>query len=349
MAIFQINGKDINTVCEVISTSDTRGKSAFFSSPKINAAAFLGSGKTIANAPSGYYWSTPIAAGKLKVNGVVDTISKKGCRPLCTTAAYTKYGSGTIKLYGSSGTIKDNNTGATIFSSGVEKFYVLVTGGGGGSGRGGNNNTGSGGGGGGGGTAIACMKYGGNTFGTVIIGEGGSAGGTGGTGGTSTIKTSNATIATAWGGGGGKYADQSGNAAAGAGGSYSLGEDTTGSKDKGKGIGGCNGTAGANGTAYNAGGRKGSDLSYSFNDCPEGSKGGFSVNRSTAAVGKNGSGGGGGHSVVCAGASGGQGGSKGNAGKEGGAGAGGGGCTGFFSSEQAGAAGAAGCAIFYYN
>lgn len=355
MATFLIDGKDINEVLEIIPQSSIKEKSTFFNNPKINTSSFLGSGNTIANAPSGYWWTEDIKAGKLLVNGVPSTNSAKGCRPWCPIGSHY-YGVTTSGTYvitiDASGNIKCGSTVVFPSSKSVKYFFVAIVGAGGGSGRGGNNNTGSGGGGGSGATMVLCIKankpsLGETTVCTISVGAGGSAGGTGGTGGSTSI-TINGHTYYAYGGGGGSYADGSGNAAAGNGGtcSESKGTATLNSII----VGTCNGVAGGNGTAYNIGGKAGPTISCDINYFPpkEASKGIISTLTQTANGGV-GAGGTGAPSVFAGYAGGATGGYAGNVGNPPGGGAGGGGCTGFFTSEKAGAAGAPGGFFIYYD
>ena len=55
MGVFKVNGTDITTIAEVINNTDTRGKSAAFSSGKLNVTGLADSNKTLANAPESDY------------------------------------------------------------------------------------------------------------------------------------------------------------------------------------------------------------------------------------------------------------------------------------------------------
>lgn len=215
MGVFKVNGKDITTIAEVISTSDKRKSSTAFSSGKLKVTGLSDSGKTLANAPSGSYedWGFHnIVGNKLKVNGTADSVSKKGCRPNFASFSdylYSKEGSATVTItYDSSkGTIK---AGDTTINASVLIFQLVGAGGGGGAG--GYSFWGSangGGGGGGGGSIFGLLDFNNMPGGkaTVVVGAQGSSGsgeGSGGAGGASYINDGNGTrICTCNGGGAG--------------------------------------------------------------------------------------------------------------------------------------------------
>lgn len=244
MGIFKVNGVDIKTIAEVISTSDARAKSQAFSSGKLNVPGLSDSGKTLANAPESQYanWGLHnIVGNKLLVNGVVDTVARLGTRPNFAALTYLggessgntvelKYdkSTDTLKLQTTSDpvTVKYSATGKSVVV-----FELVGAGGGGG---GGNVNFwggASGGGGGGGGCSILGiidMNLVPNSTLTISVGTGGYGGGgksAGSAGGASTISCSGYTSFSAGGGSGGGAGKSSGSSAAagGAGGTYSLG------------------------------------------------------------------------------------------------------------------------------
>ena len=238
MGTFKVNGTDIKAIAEVISTSDARAKSTFFSSGKVLVSGLSDSSKTLANAPESDYanWGLHnIVGNKLLVNGVADTVARLGTRPNFASLTYLggessgstvelKYdkSTDTLKLQTTSDpvTVKYSATGKSVVV-----FELIGAGGGGG---GGNVNFwggATGGGGGGGGASILGiidMNLVPNSTLTISVGTGGSGGGgksAGGTGGASTISCSGYTSFSAGGGSGGRAGNSSGSSAA-AGGAF---------------------------------------------------------------------------------------------------------------------------------
>lgn len=221
MGVFKVNGVDIKTIAEVISTSDARAKSrAFSSGTLIHVTGLSDSNKTLANAPGSYTnWGMHnIVGNSLKVNGSSDTVAKLGTRPnFATKSLLASSSSGNLILQYTPSTdtlvLKTNADPSTTIYTGVGKsvviFQLIGPGGGGG---GGNVNfwggaTG-GGGGGGGATLIGMIDMNvvpGNKLNITVgsPGSGGSGKNKGGNGSNSTIACSGYTSAVAAAGTGG--------------------------------------------------------------------------------------------------------------------------------------------------
>lgn len=268
MGEFKINGTSILTCGEVISTSSVKGKSSAFSSGKLNVTGLSDSSKTIANAPAGYGWTTNLVGNKLKVNGVADTVSAKGCRPNAVKWDYFEVGtvSGAEDVYvtkETDGSIKADGTTVIAASNNVKYFYIVfqAPGGGGGSGKGGGGSAYGGGGGGGG--AACIMRVYAPSAGTVVRinasygrGDGGGAqsssgskpsGADGTSGGTFKIYNSAGTLVATLTGGGGGSSGWSDPSTGGGGGTFTQGTVPSGWKVWGK-----NGYDGTGGFKHNA-------------------------------------------------------------------------------------------------
>lgn len=244
MGTFKVNGTDIKAIAEVISTSDARAKSAFFSSGKVLVSGLSDSSKTLANAPESQYanWGLHnIVGNKLLVNGVVDTVARLGTRPNFASLTYLggESSGSTVELKydKSTDTLKLQTTSDPVIvkysATGKSVVVFELVGAGGGAGGGNVNFWGgaTGGGGGGGGCAILGiidMNLVPNSTLTISVGTGGYGGGgksAGGAGGASTISCSGYTSFSAGGGSGGSAGRSSGSswAPGGEGGTYSLG------------------------------------------------------------------------------------------------------------------------------
>lgn len=244
MGTFKVNGTDIKAIAEVISTSDARAKSAFFSSGKVLVSGLSDSSKTLANAPESKYanWGLHnIVGDKLLVNGVADTVARLGTRPNFASLTYLggESSGNTVQLKydKSTDTLKLQTTSdpVTVIYSATGKSVVVfeLVGAGGGAGGGNVNFWGgaTGGGGGGGGCSILGiidMNLVPNSTLTIRVGTGGYGGGgksAGGAGGASTISCSGYTSFTAGGGSGGAAGRPSDGswAPGGEGGTYSVG------------------------------------------------------------------------------------------------------------------------------
>lgn len=79
MGVFKVNGKDIVEAGEVINNDDIRAKSIAFSSGKLNVSGLSDNSKTLANASG--WGAINIVGDKLKVNGVADSVARRGTRP----------------------------------------------------------------------------------------------------------------------------------------------------------------------------------------------------------------------------------------------------------------------------
>ena len=244
MGTFKVNGTDIKAIAEVISTSDARAKSAFFSSGKVHVSGLSDSSKTLANAPESKYanWGLHnIVGNKLLVNGVADTVARLGTRPHFASLTYLGgESSGSIvvlKYDKSTDTLKLQTTSdpVTVKYSATGKSVVVfeLVGAGGGAGGGNVNFWGgaTGGGGGGGGASmlgIIDMNLVPNSTISINVGTGGYGGGgksAGGDGKPSILFCSGYESFGAGGGkGGGAGKSSDGSAATGgAGGKCSLG------------------------------------------------------------------------------------------------------------------------------
>ena len=359
MGVFKINGTDILTIAEVISTSDKRGKSAAFSSGKLNVTGLSTASKTLANAPSGYFWTENLVGLKLKVNGTADTVSRVGCRPQLNsliqgdiidgyTVTLSKQSDGSV--YASYSANSGLNKTVVPASVKAKYIYVTVQSAGGAGGQGKNNNQG---GGSGGGSGAACL------FGVRIDHTGNFlemniSGYTTGGGGQTTVyyidsagtKTLVATLA-----GGYKGADgySSSGGAAGSG-SWGTAHSNIHRIDVLSGLTGGHGIQkGSGGAAATAG----SSNRYSKTYGPSGENNTLNINVSGGAASGTDPGGGGAASrfpYYADTGAGGAGGASGNAGHPGGCGAGGGGGAnkGVFQSAVSGGRGGAGCYNIMY-
>ena len=244
MGTFKVNGTDIKAIAEVISTSDARAKSAFFSSGKVLVSGLSDSSKTLANAPESQYanWGLHnIVGNKLLVNGVADTVARLGTRPNFASLTYLggESSGSTVELKydKSTDTLKLQTTSDPVIvkysATGKSVVVFELIGAGGGAGGGNVNFWGgaTGGGGGGGGASIfgiIDMNLVPNSTLTISVGTGGYGGGgksAGGAGGASTISCSGYTSFSAGGGRGGSAGRSSGSswAPGGDGGTHSLG------------------------------------------------------------------------------------------------------------------------------
>ena len=252
MGIFKINGTNILDLADIRSSSSaTTRKSVAFSSGKLNVTGLADSDKTLSNAPATSYpgwFFTNIVGNKLKVNGVVDTVSKKGCRPIFIEWSAKSNGSAqnqntstntTITLtYNSSSdaitvnspyTSADSYVSSSLLNGSVYNhisviMFSILGGGGGGGGSG----VGKGGGGGGGGGSVVGLidfkTLPGNKL-TIELGHAGNGGhSTGSTGvagaggGRTVVKDGNGTeLCIAYGGGGGANGGAGGGAGGGGG------------------------------------------------------------------------------------------------------------------------------------
>lgn len=244
MGIFKVNGVDIKTIAEVVSTSDARAKSQAFSSGKLNVSGLSDSNKTLANAPESKYanWGLHnIVGDKLLVNGVADTVARLGTRPNFKALTYLggESSGSTVELKYDSTTdtlkLQTTSDPTIVKYSATGKSVVVfeLVGAGGGAGGGNVNFWGgaTGGGGGGGGASILGIidmnLVPGSTL-TISVGFGGSGGGgksAGSAGEASTISCSGYTNCSASGGKGGGAGKSSGSSAAtgGAGGTCASG------------------------------------------------------------------------------------------------------------------------------
>ena len=367
MGVFKVNGTDITTIAEVINNTDTRGKSTAFSSGKLNVTGLADSNKTLANAPESDYpnWGLHnIVGNKLKVNGVADTVAKKGTRPNFSnlTLLYSTSENRTITY--------DPNKDITYFyvdsefpqynktAEGKSVFVFEITSGGGGGGGGNVNFWGgaTGGGGGGGGVTMAGIvdlsRAPGNSLtiqstGTDRYFYGGSGGGgksNGGAGTTLQMIINGTVVLTAYGGGGGKAGASSGGGtvAGGAAGTASYIEPTDYFRVFSYGLGGYGGKSTAAGDKTD---------STSINIPFDGTKVSMTGQSGGSGGGTNGGGGGGASGRLIQGqsvpGSGGADRNNGGAGSSIGAGGGGGGAH-FSGGGQSGGAGSAGRIAFYY-
>lgn len=218
MGVFKVNGTDILELGQVLTIGSTekRKTSTAFSSGKLNATGLSDSNKALANAPYGSYpnWGFHnIVGNKLKVNGVQDTVAKKGTRPAFNhyiSACHYENDNSARMVYDAETGILTINGSKTVSGS---VFIFDLCGGGGGGGAGGYSFWGSanGGGGGGGGASIFGLLDFNNMPGnsaTVYVGasgDGGSDEGDGEAGGTSYINDGNGNrICTCGGGSGGE-------------------------------------------------------------------------------------------------------------------------------------------------
>ena len=352
MGVFKINGTDILTLAEVVANSDTRQKSAAFSSGKLNVTGLSDSSKTLANAPSGYFWTTNIVGSKLKVNGTADTVSAKGCRPLYISQ-YSGNGSGTFYINKSTDGSVFLNGSSTIYipaSYDAKYIYVCFSAGAGGGGAGKENNQGGGGGGGGGSGALYIIKIDHTgIFAKIVLGSGGSAGSgsAGGTGRNSSLyyvyaNGTETLLCTCNGGGGGGYSQTAGTS-----GGISYYTNITGiAQYVATGVGGAGGKGHTYGGTASA---NGSSVSYSLsgND-PENST--LSGTTSGGSRGTSDGGGGGGanrsHSTLGSGGTGGTSGGNGTQGHN--RGGGGGANRGLFAGNSIGGIGGTGSFQFLY-
>lgn len=83
MPEFQINGKNILDVCEVVDISDTRPKSLLFSSGLVSVPGLTDQNKTILGKPNdtSYGFLYDASNGRIKVDTQTDFLAKKGTRP----------------------------------------------------------------------------------------------------------------------------------------------------------------------------------------------------------------------------------------------------------------------------
>lgn len=193
MGVFKVNGTDITTIGEVISTSDSRAKSNFFNSGKVSVTGLSDSSKTLA-----YAWTSQsnwgmynIVGDKLKVNGTADRVAKIGTRPLLIYPYYADdigYAENDSTSSNKSLTLTYNSSSNSITCSHVDSFTIGLTGGklasgsvipntsvivvclcGGGGGGGGSGVGHGGGGGGGAATYIALLDFNNMPGGKVTI------------------------------------------------------------------------------------------------------------------------------------------------------------------------------------
>ena len=356
MGVFKINGTNILTIAEVISDTDVRQKSAAFSSGKLNVTGLSDVNKTLANAPSGYFWTENIVGNKLKVNGVADTVSRVGCRPQLNNFAggmivdgYTvtlqKKTDGSIYAQASLSSASQTVVPASI---NAKYLYILIQSAGGAGGQGVASNKGGGSGGGSGAACIFCVKI--DHTGDFL--EMNISGYTTGAGGQSTVyyidssgtKTQIATL-----NGGSKGADGY-NPRGGAGGSGTW-NNTHANIYR---IDMLNGVSGGHGKQYNGvNATAGSNSSYTKTYGVSGEKNTLTVNVSGGAASGTDPGGGGGAGRLpyfLSSGKGGDGGAAGNSGYNGlnGAGGGGGANKGIFQSNVSGGRGGAGCFNIMY-
>lgn len=190
---YNIGGKNIYDLAEVISTSDPRSYTGFSTTPLFTYSGYSFQdwhGQRIAMADSGYMYSNDINNGKYKSQGYF-LISKRGWRPCpsynrrrwqsSTAGTYylTKYDDGEIWV--DTAPFVKNGTRIGTASEDINFFYVLmISGGGGGAGG---NGTQSGGGGGGGAFAYHCVRIWPNKLYRMVLHGGGSAGGRNASGG----------------------------------------------------------------------------------------------------------------------------------------------------------------------
>lgn len=356
MGVFKINGTNILTIAEVISDTDVRQKSAAFSSGKLNVTGLSDANKTLANAPSGYFWTENIVGNKLKVNGVADTVSRVGCRPQLNNFVYGAIIDGytvTLKKQADGSIIGLNSLNSTTFeavpaSINAKYLYITVQSAGGAGGQGVASNKGGGSGGGSGAACLFCVKV--DHTGDFL--EMSISGYTTGAGGQSTIyyidssgtKTLIATL-----NGGSKGAD--GYSSSGGAGGSGTWNNTHANIYR---IDILNGLFGGHGKQYNGvNATAGSNSSYTKTYGVSGEKNTLTVNVSGGvASGTDPGGGGAAGRLPSAWSSGkgGAGGADGNAGSAGlnGAGGGGGANKGIFQSNVSGGKGGAGCFNIMY-
>lgn len=238
MGTFKVNGIDIKAIAEVISTSDARAKSAFFSSGKVLVTGLSDSSKTLANAPPTSGWPIyNIVGDKLKVNGVADSVARLGTRPNFRSLNYLTSISAldlTLEYNKSTDTLTLKSPSYTYYTATGRSVVVFELVGAGGGGGGGHVNfwggaTG-GGGGGGGASVIGIIDMNQVPGGSLSIhtGYGGSGGGgksAGSAGDWSYIACSGYNSCIAYGGEGGSSGNSSGSAAAsgGSGGGWAYG------------------------------------------------------------------------------------------------------------------------------
>lgn len=237
MGVFKVNGTDITILGEVIDINDTRSKSTFFNSGKVSVTGLSDSEKTMANAPSSIYedWGFyNIVGNKLKVNGINDSVAKRGTRPHLIQDSGLRVGyisnnnntnnvSFTLTYSSDSNSITcehidsiTGNIGGCLVDGAIleNTSVVIIQLNGGGGGGGGSGIKNGGGGGGGAGNYIALLDFNqmpGNKV-TIVLGHYGKGGVStsitgvdGGDGGDSYIQDGNETIlAYARGGSGGK-------------------------------------------------------------------------------------------------------------------------------------------------